>query len=37
MLSDKTMAYGEQVTTALLGVDALYDVLDRHYGAGVGA
>jgi hypothetical protein len=24
MLSDKTMAYGEQVTTALLGVDALY-------------
>ena len=24
MLSDKTMAYGEPVTTALLGVDALY-------------
>jgi hypothetical protein len=24
MLSDKTMAYGEQATTALLGVDALY-------------
>jgi hypothetical protein len=24
VLSDKTMAYGEQVTTALLGVDALY-------------